>query len=564
MPEPRTTVLQHPWLAALILGLAVLMLYSINIERAPHQDEFYHILAAEGLLETGEPAIGEAGRYWRGYPLTWLVAQSFALFEPSLAAARLPPVLFMTGLVVLLFLFLHREAGPLAAWLGAGLFAVSPFTLELAQFVRFYSLQSLLFFASVWIVYAVVGQVGARSWLRWHQLLAVLFAGSLMAWAVQLQPTTLFGIAGLGLWTFGAVLLPWLADPEIPLPRKRIVLLGLVGLGLVGLAVAWLIGFLPALWQDYRSTSLSNRPHADQFWYYHGWYSLLYPTLWPISGILALIALAKRPRLTSFLLVVFAVGFLLNSFAASKNMRYLAYAQPFLFGLWGVGLAALFTGARELYARNRERLGQSLSLLHRRLISPLATLLVIGAFVFLVLANPAVLRTVALLAGITVPPEVPPTNWDTARPVLEPLLREVDAVVTTDDLRMIYYYDRADYLLSASKFGELPKDRHEPFGRDFRTDVPVIEDASSLELVLRCHEDGLFITQVQHWPGGQRTRAELADAAPLLYALAHPVTMPPESRLVAFVWQNDTAADDPGCRSLPGLRDLQEDGLPTS
>jgi hypothetical protein len=385
-----------------------------------------------------------------------------------------------------------------------------------------------------------------------------------MAWAVQLQPTTLFGIAGLGLWTFGAVLLPWLADPEISRSRKRSLLLALVVLGLVALAVAWLSGLLPALWQDYRSTSLFNRPHADQFWYYHGWYSVLYPTLWPISGILALIALTARPRLASFLLLVFAVGFLLNSFAASKNMRYIAYAQPFLFGLWGVALATLFAGARDLYSRNRKRLGQSIALLPSRLAHPLATLLVIGALAFLVLANAAVLRTVTLLAGITVPPEVPPTDWDAARPVLEPLLREVDTVVTTDDLRMIYYYGRADYLLSASKFGELPAERRTPFGRDFRTDVPVMRDVQNLELILQCHENGLFVTQLQHWPGGQRPRADLAEVAPLLNALAKPLPVPPESRLVAFTWHNGNVPQNEKCRSLPRFRDHQEGSSPTS
>ena len=122
------------------------------------------------------------------------MAQSFTLFEPSIATARLPAVVFMVGLVVLLFLFLHREAGPLAAWLGAGLFAVSPFSIELAQFVRFYSLQSLLFFAGASIVYAVIVRSGGRVWLRWRQLLAALFAVLLMVWAVQLQPTTLFWV----------------------------------------------------------------------------------------------------------------------------------------------------------------------------------------------------------------------------------------------------------------------------------------------------------------------------------------------------------------------------------
>jgi hypothetical protein len=184
--------------------------------------------------------------------------------------------------------------------------------------------------------------------------------------------------------------------------------------------------------------------------------------------------------------------------------------------------------------------------------------------VFLLVANPALLRSATLLAGITVPPELPPNDWEAARSVLEPLIEEVEAVVTTDELQMLYHYGRADYLLSASKFGELPADRHEPFGRDFRTDVPVLEDARSLELILRCHEDGLFVTQVQHWPGGQRPRAELADVAPLLYALAEPLTLPPESRLVAFTWQNPGPSDNNDCQPLPKLLEPRQGDLSSS
>lgn len=540
-------VSHRAWLSAVLLGLASLLLYGINIERAPHHDELYHILAAEGLLATGEPAIGEAGRYWRGYPLTWLVAQSFALLEPGLAAARLPAVLCMAGLVALLFLFLHREAGALAAWLGAGLFALSPFAIELAQFVRFYSLQSLLFFAAAWIVYTIAG----RPWSTARHLPLAGLALLLLGVAFHLQPTTLLGAAGLVLWAGGAVLLPWLADPTVPRRRKQYTLLALVAAGLVMTALLWAAGLLAALWQDYRSTALFNRPQADQFWYYHAWYSLLYPTLWTTSGLLAIVALIARPRLASFLLVVFAAGFLLNSFAASKGMRYIAYAQPFLFGFWGLALSALLVGARELQARSRERLGARLTLLPAAFARALATLLVLGALAFLVVANPASLRTVALLAGVTVPPELPPNDWPAARPVLEPWIDRVEAVVTTDELRMLYYYGRADYLLSATKFEELPAARRRPFGRDFRTDVPVIADAESLELVMRCHASGLFVTPTQHAADGARARSEVAAVAGLLDTRARELELPGRSRLAAFVWEEGAAAADPAaCEAL--------------
>jgi len=552
------SLLSRAWPAALVLGLASLLLYSINIGHAPHPDELYHVLAAEGLLETGEPAIGEDGRYWRGYPLTWLVAQSFALLGPSVAVARLPAMLFMGGLVVLLFLFLHRHAGAAAAWIGAGLFAISPFAIELAQFVRFYSLQALIFFAAAWMVYALL----ERPRPLVDRLSLSAMALFLLGLASYLQPTTLLGIVGLGLWASGALLLPWLADATVPVRAKWRLLLGLAVAGLAVLALLWASGSLGELWRDYRSTSLTNRPHADQFWFYHAWYSLLYPTLWTLSGVLAVVALIARPRLASLVVTVFAVGFLLNSFAASKNMRYIAYAQPFLFALWGVGLAALLGHARNVAVRSRERLAARLALLPRFFSRSLANLLVVAALTFLVIANPAVLRSATLLAGIAVPPELPSNDWRAARPVLAPWIDEVEAVVTTNELQMLHYYGRADYLLSASKFGELPAARRQPFGRDARTDVPVIKEAGSLELIMACHASGLFVTQTQHWLGGARERSEVAGVATLLDNRARRLELPERSRLVAFVWQEGTGVWQEGtgaprpaaCDALPQER----------
>jgi 4-amino-4-deoxy-L-arabinose transferase-like glycosyltransferase len=119
MDATLTSSLRY-WLAPVLIGIASLLIYSINLEKPPHHDELYHMLAAKGLLATGEPAIGEDGRYWRGYPWTWLVARSFELFGESLSAGRLPSVVLMAALVVLLFEFLRREAGGTAAWLRFG------------------------------------------------------------------------------------------------------------------------------------------------------------------------------------------------------------------------------------------------------------------------------------------------------------------------------------------------------------------------------------------------------------------------------------------------------------
>jgi hypothetical protein len=532
--------------APVLIGIFSLIIYSINLERAPHHDEFYHMLAAKGVLATGEPAIGEDGRYWRGYPWTWLVARSFELFGESLTAGRLPSVVLMAALVVLLFEFLRREAGGTAGWLGAGLFAVSPFAIEIAQFIRFYSVQCLAFFAAAWLVYAI-----ARGPFRpQRQLPMAALALFLVAFAFYFQPTTLLGVAGLGLWFAGALLLPWLSDSAVPRSQKVTLLLVLATAGLVILGLAWGSGLLASLWRDYRTTALFNQPYVNQFWFYHAWYSLFYPTLWTLSGLLAILALIRWPRPAGFFVVVFATGFLLNSFAAAKGMRYLAYAQPFLFGLWGLGLAAVLEGA--FLRRARGELAARLPLLPPRFARTAAGGLVVLAVLFTIIANPAWLRSTTLLAGITIPPQLPPTRWLAAKPALERWVEQADVVVTTEDLAMLYYYGRADYLLSTSRLGEQPVANQVRFIPDFRTDVPIVPDQESFDLVLNCHASGLFVTQAGYWVTGERTRADVEEVSTLMLDRARPLELPAESRLVAFVWNHEVPTPRPAaCAVLP-------------
>ena len=122
----RTTA---SWLAPLCLALAAGLLYSINLGRLPQPDELHHAIAARGLLAHGIPSIAE-GQYDRVLLHSWMVAGAYALFGDSLAVARLPSVLCMAVLVGLMFVWLRREAGSLAAWLGTGLFALSPFAVD--------------------------------------------------------------------------------------------------------------------------------------------------------------------------------------------------------------------------------------------------------------------------------------------------------------------------------------------------------------------------------------------------------------------------------------------------
>jgi hypothetical protein len=546
-------------LTPLVVGLLSLLLYTSSLERPPHNDELYHMLAAHGLIETGEPAIGETGRYTRGYPTTWLVAQSIQLFGPGLASGRLPSVVFMVGLVVLMFLFLRREAGSLAAWFGAGLFAVSPFAIDMAQFVRFYSMQGFCFFAAAWIVYHLVG---VWSWRRpWHWLLAVA-ATLLLVFTVDLQVTTMLGIAGIAVWAVAALLLPFLASPDHSTRLKVGAVGGLAALAVAALLVLVATGRLAELWAAFRYVPIFNQPNADRFWFYHSWYVLYYPTLWTLVGVLTVLALIERTRPASFALAVFAVGFLLNSFAGPKSLRYIFYAQPFLFLLWGMGLAAAIRWMREsaLVAELERRLQAQLTLLDRRWAALAARALVIGAVAFVILANPAWLRSVTLLAGITVPPELPPVRWAAAEPSLRPWLDEAEVVVVAEELNPLYFYGRADVLLNPSRYDELPEDIRQPFTPDQRTSVPSIPDAASLAKVMDCHADGLFLIEEQFWGPGARTLRDPA-VEELLIRRAERIDLPPETQLIAFAWTTSFPNGRPAsCAELPTVTEEMMEG----
>lgn len=514
----------RPWLGPLSLGLGAALLYTIGLDRLPNPDELHHVFAARGLLETGEPTIAE-GRYDRVLLFSWMVAGAYALLGDSLWAARVPALACTVLTDVVLFCWLRRRAGSAAAWIGAVLFAVSPFAVGIAQFARFYGPQVLAFTLACTIAYrAVIDPLEVRV-----RVATATGAAAALLLAIYLQPTTLIGTVGLGGWLAAVIGGRWLGNPR----RSRAQRLTAVGVALgaaatlIGVAAA--TGLLAELVDRYRTTALFNRNVQDQFWFYHTWLSLLYPTLWPLTGIVTVAALAAAPRSASFALVVFAIGFLLTSFAAAKNLRYFAYAFPFLFAIWGIGLAALWPRLRGVATGLTGELRRAVGL-----SAWPAALLVGGALVWLMLANPFWLRTATLLAEIAVPPEVPAPDWPRARPVLQPLLDTAGVVVSTEELGTLYYFGRYDVRFSPSKMEELPRDQRHEFGRDHRTGRAVIALQGSLQRLMACFATGLIVGPADDWGRPHKVNPELAA---FIRSHATAVPLPPRSHLLAYRWE---------------------------
>lgn len=521
--------------------------FSINLDRPENPDELYHVLAARGLLETGEPTIAE-GRYWRTFLFTRLVALFFAIFGESLWSARLPSVLATAAIVAVLFLWVRREVGPRAAWLAAGFYAISPFAVSIAQFARFYAVQTLAFTLASWLLYDLLCR-RLRPLLR---LLGAVVIVVLTALAIHLQPTTLIGVAGLASWA-AALLAIRVTTARHLAVRVKIALLVFSGLALVGVvAASWTAGWLEELWARYRATPLFNAPFRDHFWFYHQWYIMLYPTLWTLTGLLAIVAYIRAPDLITMVTTSFIVAFIIQSFGGSKNLRYFAYIQPFLFVIWGVAAAALWERSRDATRELTERLVGVFGALGG-VARTAARTLVAAAILSVVMVNPFWLRTFGLMANVPIGPEVPDADWRRALPALAPLASEVAVVVDGEELAPLYYLGRHDILFSPSKFLELPEERRYDFGRDERTGRPIIASHAALEKVLRCYPSGLFLAPRMHW---NRPSSVDAGAIALLERYASPVSLPEDSHVFAYIWRHDgNEADAEECAGLPRIGD---------
>ena len=551
MLDSIATLKKNAWIGPASAFLVALLLFSINLDRPPHPDELHHVLAAQHLLETGRPLIGE-GEYWRGILHTWMVAISYEVFGEGLDSARIPPVLLVALVAPILFVWVRREAGSSAAWLTAVLFISSPFTVEIAQFSRFYGLQMFCFVLGSLCIYVAV----TRELSLARRLLLGGGATALLVTALSLQVTTLIGLFGVAVWAVGLAILRFFMSPMINVVVKKSVAVGLVLAGIGILAVAYATGVLELAWDSYRATSLTNDASRNEFWFYHVRFLLFYPTLWPLVGVLAAFAIVRNPKVAWFSISIFVVSFLLASFAGPKNTRYLSFAPPFLAILWGIGLAYVLPALWRYTEVTRARLIDTLTLTHRSK-SATGTAAVALALAIVFVMNPFWIRTAALIGNIALPMEIPATDWRAAREALAPWTTDADIMITTEELGAIYFLGRSDVRFSPSKLKELPADQRKEFGIDFRTGRPIITKPESVEQLMECFERGFVVGPIEHW-GSPILISEAVQA--VLTRHAKPIEVPRESHLYAWGWARERRETKPDyCADLSRFSGRQMD-----
>lgn len=524
-----------------LIGAIALAVRLAHLDSAtPTYDEFYHLLAARSWLRDGSLHIG-AGEYTRAALYTGMVAESLRLFGDTLAAGRVPAAVAGTLWAVGLFVWTQRVAGGVAAWAAGLMFALDPTAVHLSQWVRFYTLQGLLVLIGVVCVHALV--VGR------HKLRRAVLIGAAglvsFALATYFQRTALIALVGAGVWAAFALARQMGSALSSDRARARWLLIGAGVLLLVAGIGFGVSGIGAKLWADYTRVLPWTEPESTGSRWYAWWLGSRYPTLWALLPIAAVLAVARFPSLALLALSVFGTSFVAVSFAGSKAERYLAFAMPFFFLIWGLALATLLPALRAAAARAIAAVGGEGRLSSRTMA--VASWGFTGlAVAFAVLANNAPRATWRMVFPGDKERPYREADWSPALPRLRPLVDSTDVVVASYVLKPVYYLGRGDVTLARTEVSELRWENGRPveFSIDWRTGRPAISTPESLQRVMACFGSGLVLVERFHL-----NRAILVPEETTAFLLANTeeVPLPPDSWVLAFRWKRPVPPTQPGC-----------------
>lgn len=513
-------------LVILAIIAAFVRLTGVGIDHLPVGDEMFHVLSAQSWVSNGTLSIAD-GTYGRAALFTKFIGTLFTFFGDSLVVARLPALIFGILWVLLLYVWVNRHAGRLAAWVAALLLCLAPHAIELSLYSRMYTIQGFAFLLGCMTAFSIV----THDYSGGKKLSLLSFAIVCFGLAIHMHEVTLVGLVALVI----ALSVDFsVQHRQIFTNKKSLLWLMLLLLFLITIASALLYQYWEVFnpyWQTFVTPAFANRDSDIRF--YHKLLIASYPALWLFMPLTVIMAIYFKPRFGLFCFSMFAVIFLMHSIAGRKAERYIFYGMPFLFAIWGVALAAivpylnrLLTDISHSLQANYLTIGK---VSHFDLIfKSVFTFIVV---VFMISGSGAFLRTINILQGESYYFGVKLSNWEKAVPKLKPLIDNAPVVVTTNFPKTLYYFDRFDITFSPVVVVDVVHGKE--WGLDRRTGRPVISTIESLQQLFDKYPHGIFVGERSEWRSRFRMTNEAAD---FLEKHARQVELPAASRIVAFTW----------------------------
>jgi hypothetical protein len=458
-----------------LLAMATLALFARNaIDHPPIYDELLHVLAARGIVATGAPSVAD-GTYTRALAYSQAVAWTFEIRGDDLVSARLPALIAGLLLVALVSGWISLRAGPVPGAVTAVVLVISPITVQMSVFARFYTFHALA--VGVAAIAMFEATIPARPVLTRSVFAAVSIAALAAAW--QLQDTT--AIAALALAAAGALSL-WIDRGYQPSTWRhgRLIIPLFAAALLVIVVTGW---FVSRAGSRFVAASDWAAHHAlePQYYLIRGTDQL--PLLWPLTPALAVLALTRWRRVAAYGAAFFAVAFLCHSIAAQKSMRYLFYAWPFLCAVLGCGIVVAAESGLHFVRGLRWVSWNS------------GTWAFAGLAALTMLMSQEGQRAAKWLGGDLLPfdHQEYELDWNEAAKSLAPVIRSHQVLVTSNSMKALYYIGDYDYEFNPSVVPETQSGLE--FGKDYRTGRPVIGTVESLARVTRDDERVLVLVE---------------------------------------------------------------------
>lgn len=329
-----------------ILALAAWMRFDDLGRFAFWTDEMYHVIAAQSLLEGGEPVVPGRGAYWRSFIVTAMTAASFSVLGESEWSARLPFALVSLVFLAVAYRVLAARFTRLLSLTTVFFLAMTPQFMQIGRECRMYGPLVLLYFLGVFMVYRAVESPPAGPRRRPRQVMVGLApAAVVFALALSVQPLAVN--FGLSLALYCLVMAGHVARSngmgEAARSRYAI-LLGLMAVALI--AIVWVLPGVAARFVDLARTPMpwDTRGHPAPFciWFFNYYY----PTLWFIYPIGAVILIHRWGRLGLFIVCAFLPVLLAHMYFFTSRIaeRYLVYILPFFFLTSACVIEAVFWG----------------------------------------------------------------------------------------------------------------------------------------------------------------------------------------------------------------------------
>jgi hypothetical protein len=326
---------------------------------------------------------------------------------------------------------------------------------------------------------------------------------------------------------------------------------------------------LAGLYADFRHAEDWAQAGADWAFFYHRHYSETITLLWGLFPLAFVAALIHRPRAAIFCAFLLVVPMVIMSFGAQKAGRYVFFALPYLFAIWGLAAEAVFpkavrvgykawgrawnlivmswpgsmaTGERRL--RRYSFIAAAILVLALAVISQVSyrdAAKLVAKSTVTVLSRPA-----QLLAGPALEP------YESHRSELMSMIERASVFITAEPTTTMLELGPFDVILSRV-FPEMTLDEGE-FAIDLRLGRPTITTAESLQAIMNCYQTGIVIVPIEYWRNNGTVTEnvlKILGVSNLLMATSHmtrfTVAGSSKDDLLVYEWQGQMHVTSPQC-----------------